>query len=182
MSNLTVVSDNDAATNEAAMTEEEKREAIRARIEAGEADLERRQETSFTDQLAEARDAAVEYTKKNPLTVVAGAVVAGIAISALFRNSPTRRAGRRGAALAALAADAVMEYGEAALATISEAGRSGLQSLDDLGDRAGYEARHLGRAAKFRAADASDRSRLMGRRAIKGSRRSIERAGRYFQR
>lgn len=182
MSNLAVVSDNDTIDTEPAMTEEEKRAAIRERIQAGEADLERRQDRTFTDQLTDAKEAAVEFTKRRPLTVIAGAVVAGIAVSALFRNSPTRRAGRRSAALAAIAADTVMEYGQAALASLNEAGRSGLQSLDDLGDRAGLEARTFGRSAKFRAANVSDRSRVAGRRAIKGSRRSLDRARRYFER
>lgn len=176
MSNAAAAPANENAHTETTMTEEEKRAAIRERIEAGEADLERRQDRTLTDQLTEAKDAAVDFTRKHPLAVVAGGFVAGIVISAFFKNSPTRRLGRRGAAIAAIAADTAMEYGHQAYGMARGAGRTGLEAIDDFGDRAGDEARSLHRAASYRTAGALDRTKIARRNAIKGSRRSLTRA------
>ena len=88
------------------LTDEQKRDQLRARIEAGE---KRNEERSLGDQAKEVADSAIEFTKKHPLAVVGGVLVAGIAIGAMTRRG--RRLGRRGGAFATLAADAALAYG-----------------------------------------------------------------------
>ena len=83
------------------LTDEQKRDQLRARIEAGE---KRNEERNLGDQAKEVADSAIEFTKKHPLAVVGGVLVAGIAIGAMTRRG--RRLGRRGGAFATLAADA----------------------------------------------------------------------------
>ncbi|MGB3711202.1 MAG: hypothetical protein WA985_05895, partial [Erythrobacter sp.] len=75
-----------------AKTREEKRDALRAKIEASERRIEER---SFSDQAKEAAVTAKDYTKENPLTVIGGALAAGLLIGLLTR--PGRRVVRRAA-------------------------------------------------------------------------------------
>ena len=72
------------------LTDEQKREQLRAKIEAGE---KRNAERSFADQAKDVADSAVEFTKKHPFVVVGGAIAIGLAIGAMTR--PGRRLGRR---------------------------------------------------------------------------------------
>ena len=50
------------------LTDEQKRDQLRARIEAGE---KRNEERSLGDQAKGVADSAIEFTKKHPLAVVA---------------------------------------------------------------------------------------------------------------
>lgn len=180
MNNAAVAPANENIETDSTMSEEGKRAAIRERIEAGEADLERRQDHGIAEQLTEAKDAAVDFTRRHPLTILAGGFIVGLAISALFKNSPTRKLGRYSATYAALAADAARDYGRHALDAVGHAGRVGLETLDDFGDRAGDNARGFRRTASYKAAGALDRSKIARREAIKGSRRSMNRAKDYL--
>ena len=56
------------------LTDEQKREQLRARIEAGE---KRNEERSLADQAKDVADSAIEFAKKHPVATVAGAVVVG---------------------------------------------------------------------------------------------------------
>ena len=80
------------------LTDEQKREKLRERIEAGE---QRNEERTLAEQAKDAADSAMEFTKKHPFAVVGGVLLAGLAIGAMTR--PGRRIGRRGGAFAALA-------------------------------------------------------------------------------
>ena len=53
------------------------RDALRARIEAAE---RRNAERSLTDQARDAADAAIDYTRAHPLTVIGGALAFGLVI------------------------------------------------------------------------------------------------------
>ncbi len=79
------------------LNDEQKREQLRDRIEAGE---KRNEARSLADQAKDAADSAVEFTKKHPFAVIGGVLVAGLAIGAMTR--PGRRLGRRGGTIAAL--------------------------------------------------------------------------------
>ena len=81
------------------LSDEQKREQLRDRIEAGE---KRNEARSLADQAKDAADSAVEFTKKHPFAVIGGVLVAGLAIGAMTR--PGRRLGRRGGTIAAIAA------------------------------------------------------------------------------
>jgi ElaB/YqjD/DUF883 family membrane-anchored ribosome-binding protein len=68
------------------LTPIDRRDALRARIEAAE---RRNAERSLADQARAAADAAMDYTRANPLTVIGGALTAGLVIGLLAR--PGRR-------------------------------------------------------------------------------------------
>ena len=72
------------------LTDEQKREKLRERIEAGE---QRNEERTLAEQAKDAADSAMEFTKKHPFAVVGGVLLAGLAIGAMTR--PGRRIGRR---------------------------------------------------------------------------------------
>jgi ElaB/YqjD/DUF883 family membrane-anchored ribosome-binding protein len=58
------------------------RDSLRARIEAAE---RRNAERTLADQARAAANAAVDYTRANPLTVIGGALVVGLAVGLLTR-------------------------------------------------------------------------------------------------
>lgn len=159
--------------DDAAMSNADKRAAIRNRIAAGEARLAERENRSLTDQITDVGESVIEFTKKHPLTVIGGALVAGIVISALFPSSPTRRVGRRIPDWANSAAGLAALYSQRALDAAEDAGRAGYDRMEDLGDAIGDEARGLRRSARYYAGGAGDRTRIAGRNLSKASRRSL---------
>ncbi len=148
------------------LSDEQKRQQLRAKIEAGE---KRNQERSFTDQAKDAADSAFEFAKKHPLAVIGGAVVAGLAIGAMTR--PGRRVGRRGGMLAGAAADAVMAYGMRMIDRASEGAEYAGDRLEDFGDSAATTARSLRRDVSYKLDTVGDSLKASGRKAgRKGSR------------
>lgn len=150
------------------------RDALRARIEAAE---RRNAERSLADQARETAAAAADYTRAHPLTVIGGAVVAGVAIGLLTRpgrrlagrayhtaeeaisdaastaSSGVRRVTKRGGSrIGEMIGEAVMGYVMAALDELLEAARAGQERAEDLGEAAGKEARKL-TASAGQAAD-----------------------------
>ncbi len=77
----------------------EKRDALRAKIEASE---RRQAERTVADDAKDAAGAATQYVKDNPLTVLGGAIAAGLLIGMMTK--PGRRAAGKAAAGAASAA------------------------------------------------------------------------------
>lgn len=155
---------------------ETKRKDIKERIEAGEARNAERTAT-FSERAAQARNQAAEFAREYPLALIAGGLVLGIAISALFPRSPTRRIGRevgnKAAGMAAMAAELAMLYGERALGAAQHAGRAGMDRFEDLSDSADQAARSLRREASYLAGNASDGARAMQRSASKRVSRAI---------
>ena len=143
------------------LSDEQKREQLRARIVAGE---KRNEERSFADQAKEAADSAVDFAKKHPIATVAGAVAVGLAIGAM--TSRGRQLGRRGGSLAAYAADAALAYG---LSMVEGAG----DKFEDYSDAAGTQARRLKRDAGYRADALGDVLRSSGRKASRKSSRTV---------
>ena len=143
------------------LSDEQKREQLRARIEAGE---KRNEGRSFADQAKEAADSAVDFAKKHPIATVAGAVAVGLAIGAM--TSRGRQLGRRGGSLAAYAADAALAYG---LSMVEGAG----DKFEDYSDAAGTQARRLKRDAGYRADALGDVLRSSGRKASRKSSRTV---------
>ena len=135
------------------LTDQEKRDQLRARIEAGE---RRNEERSFVDQAKDVADSAVDFAKRHPIATVAGAITVGLAIGAMTRRG--RALGRRGGSLAAYAADAALAYG---LSMLEGAG----DKFEDFGDAAGTQARRLKRDAGYRLDSMGDNLRSSGRRA-----------------
>ncbi|WP_324827485.1 hypothetical protein [Qipengyuania zhejiangensis] len=154
------------------LTDEQKRDQLRAKIEAGE---QRNADRTFADQAKEAADTAIDFTRKHPITVIGGAIAVGLAIGAMTR--PGRKLGRRGGVLATLAAEAAMAYGARFLDGAGNAAQLAGDRLEDFGDTAATTARGLRRDASHRLDVAGDVLRASGRKAArKGSRaaRSIK--------
>ena len=152
-------------------TDEERREALRQRIEASE---QRNAERSFADQAKDVLDSATDFAKKHPLAVVGGAIGVGLLIGAMTR--PGRRLGRRTGAMAAMAGDTVLGYAMGLMDRAETAGAAALRSssaaIEDLGDSVGSTARRLRRDAAYRADATSDALASSRRRAgRKASRR-----------
>ncbi|MEM1053531.1 MAG: hypothetical protein AAGI28_15695 [Pseudomonadota bacterium] len=97
-------------TDTIAKSDEAKRDALRQKIEANE---RRIAERTLSDQAKEAAQAAADYTRANPLTVIGGAVVLGLAIGLLTK--PGQRIAVKAASGAAGAATgAASKVGDAA--------------------------------------------------------------------
>jgi len=79
-------------------TQAEKRDALRTKIEASE---RRIAERTLAEQAAEAAQAATDYARANPLKVVGGAIVVGVAIGLM--TNPGRAAAHKAASGAASA-------------------------------------------------------------------------------
>lgn len=110
-----------------------RRDELRMKIEAGE---RRIAERDAADQIKEAAQAAANYTRENPLTVIGGAVVAGVLIGLM--TSPGRRVASRAATGAATA--------------IGTAATRSRRAAEDLGD----EAAHVARETKAEASRISN--------------------------
>ncbi|MAM37384.1 MAG: hypothetical protein CL949_02500 [Erythrobacter sp.] len=141
------------------LTDQEKRDQLRARIEAGE---KRQEERSFLDQAKDVADSAVDFAKRHPVATVAGAIAVGLAVGAMTRRG--RELGRRGGSLASYATDAAIAYG---LSMIEGAG----DKFEDLGDAAETQARRIKRDAGYRLDSMGDSIRSSGRRASRKSKR-----------
>lgn len=141
------------------LTDQEKRDQLRARIEAGE---KRQEERSFLDQAKNVADSAVDFAKRHPVATVAGAIAVGLAVGAMTRRG--RELGRRGGSLASYATDAAIAYG---LSMIEGAG----DKFEDFGDAAETQARRLKRDAGYRLDSMGDSIRSSGRRASRKSKR-----------
>ena len=153
-------------------TDEERREALRQRIEASE---RRNADRSFADQAKEVLDTATDFAKKHPLTVVGGAIGVGLLIGAMTR--PGRRLGRRTGAMAAMAGDTVLGYALGLVDRAETAGAAALRSssdaFEDLGDSVGSTARRLRRDAAYRADVTSDALASSRRRASRKASRGL---------
>ncbi len=148
------------------LSDEQKREQLSARIEAGE---QRNEERTLADQARDAADSAVEFTKKHPLAVVGGVLVVGLAIGAMTRRG--RSIGRRGGVLAGLAADAAFAYGARMIDGVMDGAQYAGDRFEDLSDSAATTARGLRRDAAYKLDVAGDALRTSGRKAgRKGSR------------
>lgn len=155
-------------TSGQAKTDEEKREQLRAKIEAAE---KRNDQRSIAEQAKEAADTAVEFAKRHPLLTVGGAIAAGLAIGAMTRRG--RRLGRRGGAFATLATEAALAYGARMLDRATDAAEFAGDRFEDMGDSAATAARGLRRDASYRLDRATDALRSTKRKAGRKGSRSI---------
>lgn len=180
--------------NDNAPTPAEKRDELRAKIEASE---RRIAERTVTDQAKEAAGAATTYVKENPLTVLGGAIALGLVVGLMTK--PGRRAASsaaagaagavsgaasgaarsvgsaakaRGSAFGTLLADALVAYGIKLIDDALDSARTGREKLEDLSDDAAAKTREVRRDADYLAGTAADKTRTMAKR----TRRKAERA------
>lgn len=175
-------------------TPDTERDQLRAKIEASE---RRIAERTLADQAKEAADAALEYTKENPLKVVGGAVAVGLLIGLM--TSPGRRIASRaasgtaaavsgaaasttraaknataeGSRLGNLISDAIIAFGIKLMDDALDAGRAGKDALEDAGDSAAARARALRREASYLAGSAADKGRTAARRTRRKASRAV---------
>ncbi len=160
-----------------------KRQEIKDRIATAQARNESRGEATLTELVSEkaieARDGFTSFAKEHPVITVAGGVALGVLVSSMFRNSPTRRAGRaagaKAAGLAALASEMAMAFAQQAMEASADVRQAGADRIEDMGDALGDTARGLKRTANFRAAGAGDTARSTARNVGKTIARSLRR-------
>lgn len=182
-------------TDATALTPADKRDALRAKIDAAE---RRNAERSLADQAREAASAAADYTRDHPLTVISGALVAGLLLGLATRPGrrvATRAAGAVGAAASGAASSAASGVkgltarggtrigtlvGDAALAYVMkliddvvDAARSSQDRIEDLGDEAEATARRVRREAVHALGTAADTTREAARKSRRKTTRVV---------
>ncbi|MBD2841914.1 hypothetical protein [Erythrobacter rubeus] len=182
-----------AETNTPAVAD--KRDELRAKIEASERRIEQR---TLADQAKEAAGAATNYAREHPLTVLGGAIAVGLVVGAM--TSRGRRAAR-GAAVGTvnavnsaarstkdavgnastkqvsrfgtLLADAITAYGIKLIDDALDTAQAGQDKLEDLGDSASSKARQLRRDAEYYAGTAADKGKQVTRRTRRRAGRAV---------
>ena len=146
------------------MSTQESRDALRQRIEEGEARLAER---DFAAAAQEAADAAKEFVREHPVATIAGVAAIGLVIGAMTR--PGRRLGSRAAGLASYATEAGIAY---AMGVIDAAGdfaddvrEAGAERIEDLSDTVDRTTRKAKREGSYLAATARDTVHDLGRKA-----------------
>lgn len=182
-------------SDSSANTPADKRDELRAKIEASE---RRIAERTVADQAKDVAGAATSYVKANPLTVLGGAIAIGLVIGAL--TQPGRRAAKKaatgaasavggaasgaaksvgnatksqGAKFGTLLADAMVAYGIKLIDDAMDTARTGRDQIEDLGDSAGAKAREIKRDAEYMAGSAADKSRVIGRKTRRRAGRAV---------
>ena len=151
------------------MSTQEKRDELRAKIEAGE---QRNEERTIGDYAKSAADSTTQFVKDHPVAAVAGVAVIGLAIGAMTR--PGRRAGQKAGALATYATEMGLAYASGLLDQAGDVARASGNRLEDLGDDVAFTARKARRSAAAAAGNTSDNMRTLSRKAAR-------RAGRTYR-
>jgi ElaB/YqjD/DUF883 family membrane-anchored ribosome-binding protein len=158
---------------------DKKRQQIKSKVKKGEARVRARERT-LPQRAAEVRDSATSFAKENPLLVIGGGLALGVAVSMLFRRprevgeKAAKRASKKASGLAMLAAEVALPFIQQAMASAGEAGRAGIDRVEELGETAAERARAARQASAERAGEtvdaAQDMTRGAGRRIAKAIR------------
>lgn len=162
---------------------EAKRQEIKDRITAAQERNAERQVPTLGERVSQkasaARDDFTSFAKEHPVATVAGGLAIGVLISALFKNSPTRKAGRyagaKAAGYAALGSEMFAAFAEQVMESTAGARQASADKIEDIGDAMGDKARRMRRSAEYRAANASDTARNSARDIGKVIARSLRR-------
>ncbi len=160
-------------TDQAPMSVDSKRDSLRARIDAAE---RRNADRTLADKALEVTDAAIDYTKAHPLTVIGGAVAAGLVIGLLTR--PGRQVARRvvnsasgavsgaaatassgvkgvtsrgGSRIGMMLGEAVIGYIMTVIDEAADAARAGQDRAGEITDTASTQVRDLARKSRAKA-------------------------------
>jgi ElaB/YqjD/DUF883 family membrane-anchored ribosome-binding protein len=148
-----------------------KRQEIKERIAAAQERQAARDGTSITQVISEkavqARDGVTGFAREHPVAAIAGGLAVGVLISAMFKNSPTRRAGRyagaRAAGLATLGSEIAASLVQQVIEGASTARSAGAEKLEDAGEAISGSA-HSARKSLGHAGDAvRDTAREVGK-------------------
>ncbi|MGB7408336.1 MAG: hypothetical protein WA908_07505 [Pontixanthobacter sp.] len=153
------------------MSSEEKRQELKAKIEAAE---RRNADRTIGDRVQDASDSAAQFVKDHPVAAIAGVAVLGLAIGAMTR--PGRRAGaeagRRTSAFANRAAEIGMAYASGLFDAAGDAALAGRDKLEDMSDAMGDNARAAKRRASYSGGNAAAKARILSRETGKSAYRS----------
>lgn len=160
---------------------QQKRQEIKDRISAAQTRNDTREGASITEVLGEkaaaARDNFTAFAREHPVATVAGGIAVGVLISAMFRNSPTRRAGRyaggKAAGLAALGSEIAVAFAHQVMESTASARTASADLAHDVGDKLGATARRVRHEAGTRAESATDTARTTARDIGKSLARSL---------
>lgn len=148
------------------MSPEEKRQELKAKIEAAE---ERNASRSLESYARDAADTATQFVKEHPIAAVTGVALLGLAVGAMTR--PGRRAGaaagRRASAFAGHAAELGIAYATGLFDAASDAAVHGKDRLEDIGDALNDNAQAAKRRAIFTGGNAAAAARTLARNAGK---------------
>lgn len=181
--------------NDNAPSPAEKRDELRAKIEASERRLAER---TVADQAKEAAGAATTYVKQNPLTVLGGAIALGLIVGAMTqpgrraaKNAATGAAGAvsgaasgavksvgnaakaRGSAFGTLLADALVAYGIKLIDDALDSARTGRDKLEDLDGGATAESRDMRHDAGYPVGATANKTRTIARRTRNKAERAV---------
>ena len=173
----------------------DKRDELRAKIEASERRIAAR---TLAEQAREAAQAAGDFARKHPFTILGGAAAVGLLIG--LSTKPGRRAARTAASntvdavnsaakgtanlarnasvkqasrLGTLVTDAIVAYGIRLIDGALETARTGQDKLEDIGDSTSARARELRRDTEYYAGSASDKGRDITRRTRRKAGRAV---------
>lgn len=173
-------------TNPARLSAEGQRDSLRARIEAAE---RRNAERSLANEARKAAEAAADYTRAHPLTVIGGALALGLAIGLMTR--PGRRVARQmvssasgavsgaassassgvksitargGSKLGTMLSEAAVAYIMTLIDEALDTARAGQERAEELSDAATGQARKLKDGAMQAAGTAAENSRTLARK------------------
>jgi hypothetical protein len=163
------------------MTMTETRDALRQRIEDGQARLAER---DLARTASDAVKAAGDFVRAHPVATVAGVAMLGLLIGSMTR--PGRRMGNRAVGLVSYATEAGIAYAmgimEAAGDLADGVREGGAEKLEDLGDSVARTRRKVKREGSYLAASALDAVNDIGRRAGRQTARSMRRTRKQLTR
>ncbi len=124
---------------------QDKRQDIKDRIAAAQARNDEREGASLVDTLGEkateAKDNFTAFAREHPLATIAGGLAVGVLISAMFKNSPTRKAGRfagtRAVGLAAIGSEMAVAFAHQVMEQATRARDAGAEVAHDVGEKVG---------------------------------------------
>ncbi|MXO90178.1 hypothetical protein [Pontixanthobacter aquaemixtae] len=151
---------------------DEKRQALKAKIEAAE---QRNADRSIGDIARDASKKATDFVKEHPFATLAGVAVLGLAIGAMTK--PGRRAGKaageNASKFASYAAELGMAYATGLIDAASDLTQLGKDKIEDLGDAINDNAGELKRKASFRGGNAAAAAKSLTREAGKKAGRTV---------
>ncbi len=144
------------------MTDEATRDALRAKIDAGE---KRNAERSLAERASDAGDSVTQFAKDHPVAAIAAGVTIGVIVAGIFNRGKVARGASRMGSYAS-------ELGTAYGLSMLDAARSGKDSLEDFGDTLEDRARATRRGAASQASFVADAAHMLKRRASRTASRS----------
>lgn len=150
-----------------------KRQELRERIAAGEERNSRRD--MIMEKAIEARDSAVDFTKKHPVGVIAGALAIGLAIGAMTPRGRklSKKAGKQASVFATLAAEAATVFALDLMEKAGDAAIVGKDRLEDMSDSIAASARTARNEIGYKAGAASNSIRSISQDVSRKSARKI---------